>query len=88
VTATLSLDSLELRVIGANWPSNERVTISLSDNENGDNAQQLGRPRANRRGRFTFETTLEQAPAGPVWIVAKSGNIVVIEPVRITTPPQ
>ncbi|MCS6848303.1 MAG: PA14 domain-containing protein [Anaerolineae bacterium] len=86
VTAVLS-DSVRLRVTGANWPPNVRVSISLSEQPDGSDATLLGRTRTNRNGRFTFTDELDEAPAVPVYVVVEYGTeIRVVAPVVVIPP--
>jgi hypothetical protein len=70
VTATLNRD-LRLRVSGSNWTPRDRVTISLSDNPDGADAVELDRVRVGANGRFNFNTRLQQAPSGPLYVVVE-----------------
>jgi hypothetical protein len=80
VTATLNTRNLRLRVTGANWPRGEALTISLSDNAEGDNAVEIETVTVNRQGRFNVTATLPQAPPGPVWAVVtdEAGERVIV----------
>jgi hypothetical protein len=77
--------NLRLRVIGADWPARETVTISLADNPEGNDAIEVRQANTGRQGNFNVTVTLPQAPPGPVWVVITDpeGNIV-IEPIRET----
>ncbi len=83
VTAVLS-ESVQLRVTGANWPPNVRLSISLSEEPDGSDATLLGRVRTSRTGRFAFTDELEEAPAVPIYVVVEYGlEIRVVAPVVI-----
>lgn len=86
VTAVLS-ESVRLRVTGANWPPNVRVSISLSEEPDGSDATLLGRTRTNRNGRFTFTDELDEAPSVPIYVVVEYGTeIRVVAPVVVIPP--
>ncbi|BCX04407.1 MAG: hypothetical protein KatS3mg053_2345 [Candidatus Roseilinea sp.] len=82
VTAVLS-ESVRLRVTGANWPPNVRVSISLSEEPDGSDATLLGRTRTNRNGRFTFTEELDEAPAVPIYVVVEYSDTI---PIRVVAP--
>jgi hypothetical protein len=75
--------NLRLRIVGANWPRGDDLTISLSDNAQGENAVEVDTVTVNRQGRFNLTVTLPQAPPGPVWVVITDATgIRAIAPVR------
>jgi len=82
VTAVLS-QSVQLKVTGANWPPNVRVSISLSEQPDGSDATLLGRTRTNRNGRFTFTDELDEAPAVPIYVVVEYSDTI---PIRVVAP--
>lgn len=88
LTATAVLtDNVNLRVTGSGWPPNSRLSISLSESPDGDEATLLGRVRTNRNGRFTFSKVLDEPPAVPVYVVVEYNPVFrLVVPVEVVTP--
>ncbi len=86
VTAVLS-QGVQLKVTGADWPPNARISISLSEEPDGSDATLLGRTRTNRNGRFTFTDELDEAPTVPIYVVIEYNvTIRVVAPVVVIPP--
>ncbi len=87
VTAVIT-DAINLTVRGTGFTRGERLTISLADNPEGDNATALneGAPYVvPRNGRLNYRVALEEAPAGTLYVVVtdQDGVIREISPVTV-----
>ena len=75
---------MQLKVTGANWPPNARLSVGLSEDPDGSDKTPIGRPRTNRNGRFSLLYELDEPPTRPLYVVVEYRNqIRVVAPVTV-----
>jgi hypothetical protein len=86
VTATLR--GTLLTVTGRNMRPRQVVTISISLQEDGTDERLLGVAVVGRRGTFTYQAILREAPAQVLYVIVASPEQRAIVPVRVIPPAQ